>query len=397
MFFHSVAMSASAPATETPADDSKKKDGHPSPQKESKGTAASTSDDSGIQDTSTPSVSSPGPTDGRVSSSDEDEGGDGVFSSFLSLMKDKLKISSEPEESQQVLKSLDLAGVVDYIKSNECKNIITMAGAGISTSAGIPDFRSEGSGLYSNLQKYDLPYPEAIFELRYFAENPQPFFTLAKELYPGSFNPTPCHYFIKLLEKKGLLLRHYTQNIDTLEHVAGISGDKLVEAHGSFRTAHCLLCRKEYTQGWVKDELFADRVPTCECAGVVKPDIVFFGEGLPSRFFKCLGSDFPSCDLLIIMGTSLTVQPFASLIDNVPPSCPRLLVNRETVGEADTVLSSIQRLMGKGGLMLHSKHNTRDVALLGDCDDGCRALAEQLGWKEELDEMITPKGETKRA
>ncbi|KAA0203001.1 hypothetical protein HAZT_HAZT006704, partial [Hyalella azteca] len=202
------------------------------------------------------------------------------------------------------------------MQSGRCKNIITMAGAGISTSAGIPDFRSPGSGLYSNLQKYDLPYPEAIFELGFFRQNPQPFFTLAKELYPGSFNPTPSHFFVKLLEEKGLLLRHYTQNIDTLEHVAGISESKLIEAHGSFRTAHCLGCRKSYNQDWIKDEVFADRVPSCEsCGAVVKPDIVFFGEALPDRFYKAVATDFRKCDLLIVMGTSLTVQPFASLID----------------------------------------------------------------------------------
>lgn len=75
---------------------------------------------------------------------------------------------------------------------------------------------------------------------------------LAKELYPGSFKPTICHYFIRLLEEKGMLLRHYTQNIDTLERVAGISGEKLVEAHGTFHTGHCLECRKEYPLEYMK-------------------------------------------------------------------------------------------------------------------------------------------------
>lgn len=75
---------------------------------------------------------------------------------------------------------------------------------------------------------------------------------LAKELYPGSFKPTVCHYFIRLLCEKGLLLRHYTQNIDTLERVAGIPSEKLVEAHGTFHTGHCLECRKEYQLEWMK-------------------------------------------------------------------------------------------------------------------------------------------------
>ena len=83
---------------------------------------------------------------------------------------------------------------------------------------------------------------------RFFRHNPQPFFLLAKELYPGSFSPTPCHYFVRLLQEKGLLLRHYTQNIDTLEREAGIADEKLVEAHGAFNTGHCIDCRKEFSQ-----------------------------------------------------------------------------------------------------------------------------------------------------
>lgn len=77
--------------------------------------------------------------------------------------------------------------------------------------------RSPGSGLYSNLEQYDIPYPEAIFELGYFFVNPKPFFTLAKELYPGNYRPNSAHYFLRLLHDKGLLLRLYTQNIDGLE------------------------------------------------------------------------------------------------------------------------------------------------------------------------------------
>ena len=87
-----------------------------------------------------------------------------------------------------------------------------MVGAGISVSAGIPDFRTPGTGLYDNLQKYDLPHPTAVFELDYFRENPSPFYLLAKELYPGQYPPTPTHHFIHLLHKKGILLRCFSQN-----------------------------------------------------------------------------------------------------------------------------------------------------------------------------------------
>ncbi|KOB70063.1 NAD-dependent deacetylase sirtuin 2-like protein [Operophtera brumata] len=201
-----------------------------------------------------------------------------------------------PAPSEKVLDDVNIDGIVKWIQSEKCKNVITLSGAGISTSAGIPDFRSPETGLYHNLQKYNLPEPQAIFEINFFRQNPKPFFMLAKELYPGSFKPTISHYFIRLLHEK--------------------------------------------------ERIFADQIPICtECPGVVKPDIVFFGESLPERFQECLQEDFQHCDLLIIMGSSLEVQPFASLIDMVPDWCPRLLLNREKAG----VRSPIMRMLGMGG------------------------------------------------
>lgn len=80
------------------------------------------------------------------------------------------------------------------------------------------------------------------------------------------------------------------------------------------------------------DKIFEDTVPKCdECEGLVKPDIVFFGENLPQRFYECVSVDFPKASLLIIMGSSLVVQPFASLIGRVKSHVPRLLINREKV------------------------------------------------------------------
>lgn len=110
------------------------------------------------------------------------------------------------------------------------------AGAGISVSAGIPDFRSPDTGLYSQLQRYNLPWPEAVFDIRYFRHDPNPFCTLAKELWPeyGKHAPTPAHHFLRLLSDKGLLLTVFTQNIDGLEQMAGVPAHKVVHAHGSF-------------------------------------------------------------------------------------------------------------------------------------------------------------------
>lgn len=89
--------------------------------------------------------------------------------------------------------------------------------------------RTPGTGLYSNLEKYSLPYPEAVFDVGFYRKKPQPFCTLAKELWPGlHHSPTLTHSFLKLLSSKGLLLRNYSQNIDGLEFLAGIPAEELV-------------------------------------------------------------------------------------------------------------------------------------------------------------------------
>ncbi|XP_033735575.1 NAD-dependent protein deacetylase sirtuin-2-like isoform X2 [Pecten maximus] len=305
--------------------------------------------------------------------------------SLLYEVKKKLDIGPPPV---QLLDTLDLDGIVNFIKAGKCKNIITMVGAGISTSAGIPDFRSPVTGLYDNLEKYHLPYPEAMFDLEYFQKNPEPFFSLAKEIWPGIFKPTPCHYFIKMLHNKGLLLRHYTQNIDTLEIQSGLDPEKLVEAHGSFRTAHCLVCKKEYSKEVMEDKVLAGVIPRCEipeCNGIIKPDIVFFGDTLPKKFAECVEEDFGKCDLLIIMGTSLVVQPFASLSHRVPTNTPRLYINLEKTGTEGVSFSFI---FFKGGFKFNDKDNYRDVFWQGTCDEGCFTLTEKLGWKEELTRVV---------
>ncbi|XP_056139119.1 NAD-dependent protein deacetylase sirtuin-2 [Lampris incognitus] len=326
----------------------------------------------------------PEPEEPSDDSSEEEASGDREMDFLRNLFSSTLGLGS----AEKVLDELTLEGIARYIQSGKCKNIICMVGAGISTSAGIPDFRSPGTGLYANLQKYNLPYPEAIFQIDYFKKHPEPFFALARELYPGQFKPTVCHYFMKLLKDKGLLRRCYSQNIDTLERVAGLQGEDLIEAHGTFYTSHCVsfCCRKEYTLEWMKEKIFSDDIPSCDkCNSLVKPDIVFFGENLPVRFFTSMKMDFPRCDLLIIMGTSLQVQPFAGLVGRVSKSCPRLLINMEKAGQADPLLG----MLGFGGGMdFDSDKAYRDVAHISTCDDGCTALADLLGWKVELEEMV---------
>ena len=266
--------------------------------------------------------------------------------------------------------SSPLQPVVEAIRAGQ--KVTFFLGAGVSTSAGIPDFRSPETGLYSNLSKLNLPYAEAVFDIDYFQENPRAFYTLAEELYPGKFDPTPFHYFVRLLQDKGLLHRVYTQNIDTLEREAGIEEDNVVEAHGLFAYNHCIECEEEMDTLTLKGFMAASKIPRCQlCQGLVKPDIVFFGEGLPERFFLQWEEDQDDVEIAIVAGTSLSVFPFALLPSQVPKKSLRLLVNREAVGDFTTW-----------------KKRRSDILALDSCDKVAFELAESLGWKEDLEALM---------
>ncbi|ELR02699.1 hypothetical protein GMDG_05648 [Pseudogymnoascus destructans 20631-21] len=267
----------------------------------------------------------------------------------------------------QTLQDRTISSVASYLKSGKAKRVVVLTGAGISTSAGIPDFRSPDTGLYSNLARLNLPYPEAVFDISFFRQNPAPFYMLAQELYPGKYKPTVAHAFIALLAKKGLLHMLLTQNIDCLERAAGVPPEKVVEAHGSFASQGCIDCKTEYPGEFMREFVKSGDIPYCEdeaCGGLVKPDITFFGESLPQRFH--MNTHVPAqADLMIIIGTSLSVHPFASLPDMALEGTPRVLLNMERVGT------------------LGSRPD--DVLLLGDCDGQVRRLADELGWRDELE------------
>ncbi|KAI1362507.1 DHS-like NAD/FAD-binding domain-containing protein [Xylaria arbuscula] len=265
------------------------------------------------------------------------------------------------------LSDRSIAAVADLIKQGRAKRIVVMTGAGISTAAGIPDFRSPKTGLYHNLARLNLPHPEAVFEIDFFRNNPRPFYVLAKELYPGNFHPSISHAFVALLAQKNLLRMLFTQNIDCLERTAGVPPELIVEAHGSFATQRCIDCKRPFPDDEMRKAVEAASPARCahdDCEGLVKPDIVFFGEQLPSTFFENAGVP-EEADLVIVVGTSLLVHPFASLPRLARESVPRLLFNMERVGDFGT--------------------RADDVLCLGACDDGIRKLADELGWKDELE------------
>lgn len=276
---------------------------------------------------------------------------------------------TDGDTSNNLLQLLRDMGELKYRK------IVCLVGAGLSTASGIPDFRTPGSGIYDNLQKYNLPYPEAIFELDYFLQNPTPFYQFCREIYPGKYKPCLAHYFLKFLQDKGILLRVYTQNIDGLELQSGLSPESVVGAHGGFSSASCSSCGHPHDQEIVKNRILEEQLPIlCQqklCNGFVKPDIVMFGENLPSRFFTLQSDDFNECDLLLVTGTSLVVQPFGSLVNSPSDHVPRVLLNREVVYPFSYV----------------KKDRKSDHILEGDIVQGVRRLMLAAGWRRELIEL----------
>lgn len=129
---------------------------------------------------------------------------------------------------------------------NKEKKICLFTGAGVSTAAGIPDFRSPDTGLYSNLAKLNLPYAEAVFDIDFFKEDPQPFYTLAEELFPGKFAPTKFHYLVRILQEKNLLQRVYTQNIDILDRLAGVGTTSLLKPMDHLPLVGASIARRRY-------------------------------------------------------------------------------------------------------------------------------------------------------
>lgn len=251
----------------------------------------------------------------------------------------------------------------------QAQRIVVVCGAGISTSAGIPDFRSS-AGLF---EKYGME----VFILSAFQRDPDRFYRFYQEFRQGEYQPTPTHRFLKWLQDQGKLMRVYTQNIDGLELAAGVNPELVMQVHGHLQTANCARCKKHEIP-IAEFNAILDRdgaVPCPRCHGVrgafLKPSIVFYGEGLPTRFRKCLKNDLnikgfdpagrpkkaykggPFADLMLILGTSLQVAP----VKYVPAAFPgpRIYINEEPSA-------------------LFSRHN--DLWIPGKCDDTLKPLVE---------------------
>jgi NAD-dependent deacetylase len=206
--------------------------------------------------------------------------------------------------------------------------MIALTGAGHSTRSGIPDFRSPHSGLWEKAN------PMLVASIWGFRLNPRTFYDWIRPLVGRllTASPNPAHLALADLEQMGYLKRIITQNIDNLHQRAG--SRRVLELHGHLREATCIRCYKIVPIDASFEQTVLDgRVPRCECGGVLKPNVILFGEQLPVRVLNAAMAEARNCDLILVAGSSLEVTPAAdipfvalesgakAIIVNLEPTC----------------------------------------------------------------------------
>jgi len=220
----------------------------------------------------------------------------------------------------------------DMLKTDELRQIVSQAkrlvaftGAGISAESGIPTYRGE-NGVW---HKYD---PAKYASISYFFQDPQYYWRFFQEVrYPAlrGAKPNRAHMALARLEENGLLRAVITQNIDGLHQLAG--SRRVLELHGNTRRISCLDCKKRYTMDEVYRQLEVQLPPACSaCGGSLRPEVVFFGESLPTAVLEEAIEETRQCDLFMVVGSSLVVRPAASLPVMAKQQGARLvIVNKE--------------------------------------------------------------------
>jgi NAD-dependent protein deacetylase/lipoamidase len=207
--------------------------------------------------------------------------------------------------SSQTLADIEYAA--DLLR--QATRAVVLTGAGISTPSGIPDFRSEGTGLWSRDE------PLEVASISTFRIDPEKFYKWFRPLASQIYNakPNAAHQALAQLEKTGHLKAIITQNIDMLHQKAG--AERVIEMHGTVRTLSCSNCYHQYGYEFYLPAYIADgAIPTCPaCKGVLKPDVILFGEQLPYRAWQEAQKACRDCDLILVAGSSLEVLPVAGL------------------------------------------------------------------------------------
>ena len=295
-----------------------------------------------------------------------------------------------------------LADVAALIASGSVKKVVVLTGAGVSVSAGIPDFRSPG-GMYDTLRPELLTAepadrvamgadPTWVVNKMLFTRNQLPYLEVRRPficgLAEGKWKATLSHAFVRVLHDKGLLTRLYTQNIDGLDFLVGLPKDKIVSVHGSMGVVKCERCghlpdggdlaafaktvTKNIRNIYDPEDADAPKTSTpipCPACGKpqLKPNTVLYGASMPTDFIETSEKDLTDDqqDLMFVMGTSLRVQPAANLPDEMPDNSHRVLINNEPAGEFALASPGYHFLQG-------------------ECDAVVADLCSKLGWLPDL-------------
>jgi NAD-dependent deacetylase len=194
----------------------------------------------------------------------------------------------------------------------ESSRTVVLTGAGISTESGIPDFRSPG-GVWDRYDPQDFLFPNFMAT----EEKRINYWRMSREFFSGirEAKPNPAHKALAELEKMGKLDFVLTQNVDNLHQKAGNTPNRVVELHGTVFTVSCLSCGKKYSREEIERRIDQGvQVPACdECPGFLKPDTVSFGQTLPQDAINTAFEAAANCDLFVVIGSSLVVNPAAQL------------------------------------------------------------------------------------
>ncbi|MBQ8895498.1 MAG: NAD-dependent protein deacylase [Clostridia bacterium] len=224
------------------------------------------------------------------------------------------------------------------------ENIVFFGGAGVSTESGIKDFRSE-DGIYN--MKFEYP-PEYMLSHEFFVSHPDKFFDFYRQMMIAkNVQPNPAHYALAELERQEKLKAVITQNIDGLHQKAG--SKTVYELHGTTLKNYCYRCGKSFDIDFIDGY---SGVPYCSCGGIVKPDVVLYGEQLNGKTIENAVCAIEKADLLIVGGTSLTVYPAAGLIDYFGGEA-LVLINRDETPYDNRADIVIREPVGKtlGGIV----------------------------------------------
>ncbi|KAJ9497966.1 NAD-dependent histone deacetylase sir2 [Exophiala xenobiotica] len=339
------------------------------------------------------------------------------------------RLSSPVKNAPQVRPRLNQFYTFDHAVQlfKRSKNIIVLTGAGISTSLGVPDFRS-ANGVYNLMVDSKYDDPQELFHIDNFRTDPGEFFKQAAKVFPRMQGLVPAdgagkegispdvpliprysatHAFLALLHAKGKLLTNYTQNIDGLETAAGLSSAKLIQCHGTLSTATCMSCGKRTSARKYMPVVRQGNIPFCKCSlepdkkvgkqrgrggkrkrkrdeledsdsdleesrrpfpkGLLKPDMTFFGEHISYSYAPRLEVDKAKVDLLVIVGTSLKVAPVNDMLLAVPPTVPQIWISKD-------------RCQREGVKV--------DIELLGECDLIIGEISRRAGWTAALEERL---------